>query len=180
MRALRRKETDASDCDFRCDGPGGGAGARRLRQIELDVRQCARDRHARRHRHAAPPLTDSQKKALVAQLPAAYQAADLSNGEAKFALCRSCHTTAQGGEAMTGPNLWGIFGRKAGSDATFTYSDDLKNAGWTWDADRIDKWITNPRAVLPGTKMTFIGMPDANDRRDVVAFLKTQTSAPPK
>jgi len=129
---------------------------------------------------AAPPtLTDAQKKALLAQLPAAYQAADLSNGEAKFALCRSCHTTAQGGDDMTGPNLWGIFGRKAGSKAGFTYSDDLKNAGWTWDADRIDKWITNPRAVLPGTKMTFIGMPDANDRRDVVAFLKTQTSPPP-
>ena len=126
----------------------------------------------------APTLTDAQKKALVAQLPAAYQAADLSNGEAKFALCRSCHTTAQGGDDMTGPNLWGIFGRKAGSKASFTYSDDLKNAGWTWDADRIDKWITNPRAVLPGTKMTFIGMPDANDRRDVVAFLKVQTSSP--
>jgi len=127
-----------------------------------------------------PPLTDAQKKALIAQLPAAYQAADLSNGEAKFALCRSCHTTAQGGDDMTGPNLWGIFGRKAGSKASFTYSDDLKNAGWTWDADRIDKWITNPRAVLPGTKMTFIGMPDANDRRDVVAFLKVQTSDAPK
>jgi cytochrome c len=127
---------------------------------------------------AAPTLTDAQKKALVAQLPAAYQAADLSNGEAKFALCRSCHTTAPGGDDMTGPNLWGIFGRKAGSKASFTYSDDLKNAGWTWDADRIDKWITNPRAVLPGTKMTFIGMPDANDRRDVVAFLKVQTSSP--
>ena len=127
-----------------------------------------------------PPLTDAQKKALVAELPAAYQAADLANGEAKFALCRACHTTAQGGEAMTGPNLWGIFGRKAGSDPTFTYSDDLKHAGWVWDADRIDKWITNPRAVLAGTKMTFIGMPDANDRRDVIAFLKTQTSPAPK
>ncbi len=127
----------------------------------------------------APTLTDAQKKALVAQLPAAYQAADLSNGEAKFALCRSCHTTAQGGDDMTGPNLWGIYGRKAGSKASFTYSDDLKNAGWIWDADRIDKWITNPRAVLPGTKMTFIGMPDANDRRDVVAFLKVQTSPAP-
>ena len=129
---------------------------------------------------AAPTLTDAQKKALIAQLPAAYQAADLSNGEAKFALCRSCHTTAPGGDDMTGPNLWGIFGRKAGSKASFTYSDDLKNAGWTWDADRIDKWITNPRAVLPGTKMTFIGMPDPNDRRDVVAFLKVQTSDGPK
>jgi len=129
---------------------------------------------------AAPTLTDAQKKALVAQLPAAYQAADLSNGEAKFALCRSCHTTAPGGDDMTGPNLWGIFGRKAGSKASFTYSDDLKNAGWTWDADRINQWITNPHAVLAGTKMTFIGMPDANDRRDVVAFLKVQTSEAPK
>ena len=128
----------------------------------------------------APVLTDAQKKALVAQLPAAYQVADLSNGEAKFALCRSCHTTSPGGDDMTGPNLWGIFGRKAGSKAGFTYSDDLKNAGWTWDADRIDKWIANPRAVLPGTKMTFIGLPDANDRRDVVAFLKVQTSDAPK
>ena len=130
---------------------------------------------------AAPPaLTDAQKKALVAELPAAYQAADLSNGEAKFAVCRSCHTTPEGGADMTGPNLWGIFGRKAGGKADFSYSDDLKNAPWTWDADRINKWIENPRAVLPATKMTFVGMQDPNDRRDVIAFLKTQTSPPPK
>ena len=123
-------------------------------------------------------LTDGQKKALVAQLPAAYQGADLVNGEARFAVCRACHTINQGGEDMTGPNLWGIFGRKAGSEPGFSYSDDLKNAGWTWDADHLDKWITNPRAVLTGTKMTFIGMPSATDRRDVIAFLKTQTSKP--
>jgi cytochrome c len=131
---------------------------------------------------AAPSvtLTDPQKKALVAELPAAYQAADLSNGEAKFALCRSCHTTSQSGDDMTGPNLWGVFGRKAGSKAGFTYSDDLKSAGWAWDADRIDKWITNPRAVEAGTKMTFIGMPNPTDRRDVIAFLKVQTSPAPK
>jgi len=128
----------------------------------------------------APALTDAQKQALVAQLPAAYQGADLSNGEAKFAVCRSCHTTSQGGEDMTGPNLWGVFGRKAGSEPGFAYSDDMKAAGWTWDADRIDKWITNPRGVLAGTKMTFIGMPSATDRRDVIAFLKTQTSPAPK
>jgi len=129
-----------------------------------------------------PPvvLTDVQKKALIAELPAAYQGADLVNGEAKFAVCRSCHTTNQGGEDMTGPNLWGIFGRKAGSEPGFGYSDDMKAAGWTWDADRIDKWITNPRGVLAGTKMTFIGMPDPTDRRDVIAFLKTQTSPAPK
>ncbi|HWF77310.1 MAG TPA: cytochrome c family protein [Caulobacteraceae bacterium] len=129
---------------------------------------------------APPALTDAQTKALIAQLPAAYQSADLSNGEAKFAICRSCHTLPEGGEDMTGPNLWGIFGRKAGSKPGFSYSDELKNAGWTWDADRIDKWITNPHAVLPDTKMTFIGMPSATDRRDVIAFLKVQTSPAPK
>ena len=129
---------------------------------------------------APPELTDAQKKALVAELPAAYQAADLSNGEARFAICRSCHTLNQGGDDMTGPNLWGIFGRKAGAKPGFTYSDDLKNAGWTWDADRLDKWITNPHAVLAGTKMTFVGMPNATDRRDVIAFLKVQTSPAPK
>jgi cytochrome c len=130
---------------------------------------------------AAPPptLTDAQKKTLIGQLPAAYQAADLSNGEAKFAVCRSCHTTAQGAEDMIGPNLWGIFGRKAGSEPGFSYSDDLKNAGWTWDADRINTWITNPRAVLPNTKMTFAGLTDPTDRRDVIAFLKVQTSPAP-
>jgi cytochrome c len=128
----------------------------------------------------APTLSDAQKTALVAQLPAAYRGADLSNGEAKFAVCRSCHTLNQGGEDMTGPNLWGIFGRKAGSEPGFAYSDGIKAAGWTWDADRIDKWITNPRAVLADTKMTFIGIPSATDRRDVIAFLKTQTSPAPK
>jgi cytochrome c len=124
-------------------------------------------------------LTDAQKKALVAELPAAYRSADLVNGEAKFAVCRSCHTTSQGGGDMTGPNLWGIFGRKAGSEPGFDYSTGLKSAGWIWDADRIDRWIADPRAVVPDTKMTFVGMSDPNDRRDVVAFLKTQTTPPP-
>jgi cytochrome c len=125
-------------------------------------------------------LTDAQKKALVAELPAAYQGADLSNGEARFAICRSCHTLPEGGEDMTGPNLWGIFGRKAGSKPGFAYSDELKTAGWSWDADRIDKWIENPHAVLHDTKMTFVGMPSPTDRRDVIAFLKVQTSPAPK
>jgi cytochrome c len=129
---------------------------------------------------APPELTDAQKKALLAELPPAYQGADLSNGEAKFAICRSCHTLAQGGEDMTGPNLWGVIGRKAGSKPGFSYSDELAHAGWTWDAPRIDKWIENPHAVLPDTKMTFVGMASAADRRDVIAFLKVQTSPAPK
>ena len=129
---------------------------------------------------AAPGLTDAQQKALIAELPASYQTADLSNGEAKFAVCRSCHTLNEGGDDMVGPNLWGVFGRKAGSKPGFSYSNDMKAAGWSWDTDRLDKWIANPKAVLLGTKMTYVGMPDANDRRDVIAFLKVRTSPPPK
>lgn len=126
-----------------------------------------------------PSLTATQKKAVLAELPTAYQSADLDNGQAKFAICKTCHTTAKGGENMTGPNLWDIFGRKAGTEPGFAYSDGLKSLGITWDADKIDHWIENPRAVVAASKMTYIGMANAKDRADVVAYLKTVTSPPP-
>jgi cytochrome c len=122
--------------------------------------------------------TDAQKKAILATLPAAYQGADLDNGQAKFALCQSCHTVGKGQAPMVGPNLWGVFGRKAGSEPGFTYSDGMKALGVTWDAPTIDKWISNPRAMNPGTKMTYLGMENPKDRIDVVAYLKVVTTAP--
>lgn len=126
---------------------------------------------------AAEPTPD-QAKAMVAALPAPFNTGDLVNGEAKVAQCRSCHTLEQGGPNMTGPNLWGIFGRKAGSVADFNYSDGLKAAGWTWDAQHIDTWITDPRAVIPTTRMTFFGLKDPKDRIDAIAYLKVHTSPP--
>ena len=64
------------------------------------------------------------------------------------------------------------------TEGTFKYSDGLKAAGFTWDAAHIDQWITNPRAVIPGTKMSFAGVKDAKDRADLIAYLKTETSPP--
>jgi cytochrome c len=130
---------------------------------------------------AAPvqPTAD-QVKTLLAALPAPYSTGDLVNGKSKFTQCAACHTTAEGGPNLTGPNLHGIFGRKAGSLPDFAYSDALKTAGWTWDADRINTWITNPHAVLATTKMSFVGLKDAKDRTDVIAYLKTATSPLPK
>lgn len=127
---------------------------------------------------ASTELTDAQKKAALADLPAAYQTADLDNGQAKFALCKSCHTAVQGGGDMTGPNLFGVFGRKAGTKEGFAYSDAMKASGITWDADKINTWITKPSAMVPGTKMTYVGMSDAKDRTDLIAYLKTITTAP--
>jgi cytochrome c len=125
------------------------------------------------------PLSEAQRKALLAQLPAAYQTADLDNGQAKFAICKSCHTAARGGGNLVGPNLFGVFGRKAGTLPGFAYSDALKSSGIVWDPASLDRWIANPRAVVPGSKMTYIGMSDAKDRTDLVAYLKVATSPPP-
>ena len=125
-----------------------------------------------------PPVTDAAKKAALAALPAAYQSADLDNGQAKFALCKSCHTLVKGGAEMTGPNLWGVFGRKAGATPGYSYSDGLKASGITWDAAKIDQWIANPKAIVPNTKMTYIGMQDPKDRTDVIAYLKVATTPP--
>ncbi|WP_332766672.1 c-type cytochrome [Phenylobacterium sp.] len=125
---------------------------------------------------AAPQeLTAEQKAAILASLPAPYNTADLANGKSKFGLCKSCHTIAPGGANMTGPNLHGVFGRKAGSVADYKYSDAVKNAGFVWDAEHLDKWLAEPRTFLPGTKMSFAGLKEAKDRVDLIAYVKIES-----
>lgn len=131
---------------------------------------------------AAPPVaapTDADKAAALAALPAPYNTGDLSNGQSKFAFCRSCHTATEGGPDLTGPNLYGVFGRKAGSKPGYTYSEAVKNAGFTWDAEHLDKWLADPRGFMPGTKMTFAGIHDPKDRIDLIAYLKVETGYKP-
>lgn len=122
-----------------------------------------------------PTLSESEKLVVLASLPSPYNGADLENGRAAFARCRSCHTVTQGGPNMTGPNLYGIFGRTAGTHPGFNYSKAVKEAGFAWDARRLDSWLQGPRTFLPGNKMSFPGLPDATDRRDVIAWLKVET-----
>jgi len=120
---------------------------------------------------AAAPSAEEQQK-LLASLPAPYNAADVTNGQSKFAVCRSCHSLTADGPNMTGPNLHGLFGRKAGSHPDFNYSEGVKNSGITWDAATLDKWIESPRGVVPGTKMSFAGIKDPKDRADLIGYLK--------
>ena len=129
---------------------------------------------------AAPSGTESEAaeqaaKALAA-LPAPYNTADLANGQRTFALCRSCHTITAGGPNMTGPNLYGLFGRKAGTVEKFNYSDVVKASGIVWDGPQLDKWLTNPRADMPGTRMTFVGLKDPKARTDLIAYLMVETA----
>jgi cytochrome c len=116
-------------------------------------------------------MSEADKAEALAALPAPYNTADLTNGEAKFTLCKSCHTIQAGGANMTGPHLHGVIGRKAGSVDGFRYSDALKASGITWDPQALDTWITKPADMVPGTKMTFPGLSDPKDRIDVIAYV---------
>ena len=124
---------------------------------------------------ARPAPTPEQKAALLAALPGPWNEADLDNGRRVFARCRSCHTITEGGPNMTGPNLYGVFGREAGGLEGYNYSTALQQADFLWDGEHLDHWLENPRTFLKGTKMSFAGIPDPTDRRDVIAFLKVET-----
>lgn len=127
---------------------------------------------------AAGP-SDEEKAAILASLPAPYNAGDLENGRRQFALCRSCHTIVEGGPKLTGPNLYGVFGRKAGTKEGFAYSDAVKNADFVWDAQKLDAWLADPRGFLPGNKMSFVGVKDPQKRIDLIAYLKVETGYKP-
>lgn len=124
---------------------------------------------------SAPEPSDADKQAMLASLPAPYNQGDLANGEKQYGLCRSCHTLAEGAPNMTGPNLYGVFGRKAGAVEGYNYSDAVKAAGFVWDAEHLDQWLANPRTFMPGTKMSFAGLKDETARRDLIAYLKVET-----
>lgn len=124
---------------------------------------------------ASAPPTPAQQ-ALLDQLPPAYRHADLENGRLHAGLCHTCHTWTKGGPDMAGPNLYGVFGRKVASRPGYGYSPALSAKAWTWDAARLDGWLKSPRTYVPGAKMTFYGISDDTDRRDLIAYLKVATS----
>ena len=113
---------------------------------------------------------------LVAELPAPYNAGDPDRGRSLLSLCSACHTLAEGGASMVGPNLHGVFGAQAAAKPGFSYSEPLKASGWTWTPELLDRWIAEPRRMLPGTKMVFVGIKDAKQRADLVAYLKVATA----
>lgn len=101
----------------------------------------------------------------------ADDAGDAAKGKKIFLKCAACHSL-DAGVNKVGPSLHGIIGRAAASIAGFNYSDAMKGANLTWDAATIDKYITNPKALVPGNKMAFPGVPKPEDRANLIAYLK--------
>lgn len=115
---------------------------------------------------------------LAACSGSALAAGDAAKGKEVFAKCAACHQIGPGAKTQVGPELNGVVGRKAASIADYPmYSEGMKTLGElgvVWTEEKIDRLVANPKAILPNSSMSlFPGVPDANDRANLIAYLKT-------
>ncbi|WP_372623527.1 c-type cytochrome [Falsiroseomonas sp.] len=105
------------------------------------------------------------------------QAQDAAAGQRVFNQCRACHTVNEGGRNGVGPNLHGVVGRPAGSIENFRYSASMREVaqgGLTWTPENLDRYLTNPKDLVPRGSMAFAGLRNEQQRKDVIAYLQTQ------
>jgi cytochrome c len=123
----------------------------------------------RRERYIASVIAAAAITAALAQTAwAGGLPGDANRGESLYEACQDCHSLDKND---VGPRHRGVFGRKAASLSDYDYSDALKSANIVWNAETLDKWLTDPQAVAPGAKM-FFHLDNAQDRADVIAYLK--------
>jgi cytochrome c len=103
---------------------------------------------------------------------AAQDIGDPGAGEKVFAKCKVCHQIGEGAKNALGPELNGVVGRKAGSAPGYNYSAANKDSGLTWDEATLKRYLKDPRAMVPGTKMIFPGLSNEKDIDNVIAYLK--------
>ncbi|HLI13426.1 MAG TPA: c-type cytochrome [Alphaproteobacteria bacterium] len=119
-------------------------------------------------------IAHSAAFALAAGLLLAAQAAEAAgnaeNGGKIFRRCEICHAIRAGEPNRIGPSLYGLFDREAGKAPGFSYSANLAKADFKWDDAKLDKWLANPQAFLPGARMAF-RLTNPQEREDIVAYL---------
>jgi len=109
---------------------------------------------------------------LTAVSGAALADGDAGAGKKVFNKCKTCHTL-EAGVNKVGPSLAGVIGRPAGTVDGFAYSDAMKNSGITWDAEKLDQYLADPKGFVPGNKMAFVGLKKEDDRENVIAYLQS-------
>lgn len=115
-------------------------------------------------------VTISSLAAVLIASNASAAGNDLEHGKTVFARCVACHDLNTGATRL-GPSLKGIVGRKSGSVANFAYSPAMKGSNKVWNAATLDAFLTSPMKYVPGTRMPFAGIPSAQDRADLIAYL---------
>ena len=120
----------------------------------------------------APAPAEAPAAEPAATMDFASMTTDAAAGEKVFALCRSCHVLDEGVNRV-GPSLYNIVGRASGTVPGFSYSDANKNSGVTWSTDVLFEYLEDPKGFMPGTKMAFPGIKNAQDRANLVAYLES-------
>jgi cytochrome c len=118
---------------------------------------------------------------VAASAVEAAETADAERGAQLWVQCRSCHDLGEGARNRVGPHLNGLFGRPAAGIEGYAYSEDMERAGadgLVWTAETIDHYIENPRSLVTGTRMAFRGIDEAEDRADLIAFLRRYSASP--
>jgi cytochrome c len=128
---------------------------------------------------ACSPSDDKESRRRAAgpapSAAALLRVASASAGERVFGQCFACHSIDASAADRSGPNLFGVMGATVGQRRPrFPYTGALQAAGGTWTPARMDVWLTNPKAMVPGTAMGFAGLADPLDRADVIAYLQKQ------
>lgn len=106
--------------------------------------------------------------------PEVVKVAAVAAPPASFGRCAVCHTADKGGEDKLGPNLYGVYGKPA-AKGSFAFSPALKDAGLVLDEATLHKWLENPKALVPGNRMSFPGIKDAAKRQEIIDYLKQQS-----
>ncbi|MGH6677876.1 MAG: c-type cytochrome, partial [Bradyrhizobium sp.] len=126
----------------------------------------------------SPSTAPKHTAPAVAPIATRLASAKISVGKSESHICMTCHNLQKGGPNEIGPNLFGVVGRPRASHPGYDYSSAMKAKGGTWTFTELDKFLTHPQGYIPGTKMTFAGFKNPEQRADIIAYLRTLSDHP--